>query len=725
MPQIHAQSPDLIVESVSWTPAAPVVGSNITFSAIIRNTGTAATPAGPQNRVTWSIGAQSFWAETTASLPVGGTATLTATAGTPAATWTGVLGENPLTTTVDSLNNLSETDEANNAAGSKIKVAATAFLSQLDDQTLDILMVGNSYTAGMFDELKKLLDAAKIMNRVETYTVNGAYLDNHVSDFGVQEKLTSRTWDIVVLQDESQTPSIIGASPVFKDKPEFDTYWLCLAAYNMTRKAYASNPNARLVWFATPAYKNTPSMNVGTSYTYNRWRNTYSNPNSQVAETGNAFLLSYAAQPALNLHDADLSHHSAAGQYLIACVMFDTIVKKSCVGLADTANVGTNRTYLQTKATEATLAPSQTWGSGLWSYDKTTETVQPTTADVPPDLSVQSVSWSPASPLPGDAVTFSAVIKNNGIVASPSGAAYPNRIIWTLPNGQIFWKTITTAIAAGGTTTVTADSGSAGSSWTATAGVTAITATVDAHANITELYENNNTLTGYVNGLPDLIVESVFWSPKNPVSGSKITFGAVIKNIGGKATTAGSANYNVVTWGVPGASFWTGTSDSIPAGGRLLLTATSGSLGTNLWSPVTPTTHTVTATVDAQSKNTEQNETNNTRTAPITIAAAPNSTADSDNDGMSNLLEQALGGNPAVSDAATTQPTVHLGTNSLNISFTRADSNFTYRVRSSTDLTDWSKVEYTIIPFEASSVPYLLRVPMSGTKKFIRLEVIR
>src|SRR6185295_3699397 len=160
-----------------------------------------------------------------------------------------------------------------------------------------------------------------------------------------------------------------------------------------------------------------------------------------------------------------------------------------------------------------------------------------------PDLIVTSISWSPTSPVTGNAVTFSAVIKNQGVSATPAGVVH--RVLFSVDGVQVSWSDNSTAsLAAGATRTVTANSGpnSGSSTWTATSGTHTILAHVDNTNLIAESNESNNTLTNSLTvtaGQPDLIVTSISWSPTSPVPGNAVTFRAIIKNQGTGPTPGG------------------------------------------------------------------------------------------------------------------------------------------------------------------------------------------
>ncbi len=111
-----------------------------------------------------------------------------------------------------------------------------------------------------------------------------------------------------------------------------------------------------------------------------------------------------------------------------------------------------------------------------------------------PDLVVTSVTASPASPVAGNQVRFTAVIKNVGTTATPTGVIHG--VVFRIDGrGVTFSDTSTTSLAAGATRTLTANGGSASGLWTATSGSHTLMAYVDDVDRITETSETNNTLS--------------------------------------------------------------------------------------------------------------------------------------------------------------------------------------------------------------------------------------
>jgi len=114
-----------------------------------------------------------------------------------------------------------------------------------------------------------------------------------------------------------------------------------------------------------------------------------------------------------------------------------------------------------------------------------------------PDLVVTDISWEPASPTNGNAVTMRATIKNQGSVSTPAGVIHG--VLFTFDDGAagpgVWSDTHTGSLAPGASVTLTANGGSAGSKWTAVAGTHTVKANVDDINRITESNETNNIMS--------------------------------------------------------------------------------------------------------------------------------------------------------------------------------------------------------------------------------------
>lgn len=122
---------DLVVTSVTMSPASPAVGQATTFTAIVKNQGSTPVPAGTVVGVGFQIdGTRVTWnTSNTAGLAAGASVTLTANAGTTGATWTVTAGPHTLTATADDTNAIpDELDEGNNSLNTTFTIGNTGNL---------------------------------------------------------------------------------------------------------------------------------------------------------------------------------------------------------------------------------------------------------------------------------------------------------------------------------------------------------------------------------------------------------------------------------------------------------------------------------------------------------------------------------------------------------------------------------------------------------------------
>ncbi|NAZ74917.1 hypothetical protein GTQ99_05690 [Kineococcus sp. T13] len=120
--------PDLTVTALTWTPGGVNAGVPVTFSATVKNTGKAATPAGVIHGVGFQVdGKLVTWSDTfTASLRPGQSTTVTANFGpTQSATWAATQGRHEVLAFVDDAGRIAESNEGNNRTKKTLTVGAS------------------------------------------------------------------------------------------------------------------------------------------------------------------------------------------------------------------------------------------------------------------------------------------------------------------------------------------------------------------------------------------------------------------------------------------------------------------------------------------------------------------------------------------------------------------------------------------------------------------------
>jgi hypothetical protein len=121
--QVSAQPtnglPDVVITSVSWTPANALVGSNMVFKVTVQNRGSAATPLGVTLGVGFNMdgaGTVSWSGGYSSALAPNASVMLTADGGPFSVNyWTATAGAHTLVATVDDINRFPESIEDNNA----------------------------------------------------------------------------------------------------------------------------------------------------------------------------------------------------------------------------------------------------------------------------------------------------------------------------------------------------------------------------------------------------------------------------------------------------------------------------------------------------------------------------------------------------------------------------------------------------------------------------------
>jgi IgA peptidase M64/CARDB protein/carboxypeptidase family protein len=206
-------------------------------------------------------------------------------------------------------------------------------------------------------------------------------------------------------------------------------------------------------------------------------------------------------------------------------------------------------TAIQPTNLTTTLATTTNWsfpsGTGtVWARVRNAAGTETITAaslgGARPDLVISDVSWSPDRPVRGGAVSFQATVTNAGETSIAAGSALD--VSFYIDGVRTTWATINAPLAAGASTTVTADSGVAGNTWSATLGSHTINAVADAQQRIAEVDETNNARSETLSVSAGSISGAV-----TRTDGSGIA-NAVVTVVGGPtayAVTAGDGTYTI------------------------------------------------------------------------------------------------------------------------------------------------------------------------------------
>lgn len=111
------------------------------------------------------------------------------------------------------------------------------------------------------------------------------------------------------------------------------------------------------------------------------------------------------------------------------------------------------------------------------------------------DLIITDLTCSPASPQPGNAVTLSATVKNQGNAATPAGTILGVGFQIDGAATSLWSDNYTASLGPGSSVVLTVNGGTNGTTWTAISGTHTITAYVDDVNRIAESNESNNIFT--------------------------------------------------------------------------------------------------------------------------------------------------------------------------------------------------------------------------------------
>lgn len=176
----------------------------------------------------------------------------------------------------------------------------------------------------------------------------GAHLSDFVSSSELSNLLETSQWDYVVLQEQSQLPSV--------------EYWRVNEMYPAARtlvKEIRAN-NAQPIFFETwgrregfpengmPDFE---SMQYEIDMGYKRIGNELDVP---IAHVGKAWFRALQVNPGLALWQEDGNHPSETGTYLAACVFYVTFFNESPIGLSYHGSI-TEETALQLQEAANTL----------------------------------------------------------------------------------------------------------------------------------------------------------------------------------------------------------------------------------------------------------------------------------------------------------------------------------------------------------------------------------
>lgn len=199
-----------------------------------------------------------------------------------------------------------------------------------------ILFVGNSYTdfnKGLDYQLLKFAPGSD----AERISPGGYTLQNHWEDTNTLQAIRSGEWDVVVLQEQSQTPV---------------TNYKAFAEYAQKLDAEIKAAGAETILFMTWERPDSVQHGVTTKQLSNNYTYLGQQLGIKVAPVGLAFAKALRQRPDFLLYTKD-GHPTLQGTYLATAVFYGVIYDQSPVGIRYTSDLSDeDALFLQTIAAQ-------------------------------------------------------------------------------------------------------------------------------------------------------------------------------------------------------------------------------------------------------------------------------------------------------------------------------------------------------------------------------------
>lgn len=213
-----------------------------------------------------------------------------------------------------------------------LSVMTLSLSAQHYTDTLRVLCIGNSFTYVDSAHLK-LRDLALSQGhymQVNGQLVGGFTFHRHINRDETQAALVYHVFDCVFLQDQSRTPALLAQDPI-------RCHLIADDAAELADRVRIYSPNARIWVEQTWSYSFDNYGDFGSYEHFDELLRQGAKMMAQAAHTeispiGEAFIISRAEHPEINLYAGDAKHQSAYGSYLKACVNYLLIYGKPFSG---------------------------------------------------------------------------------------------------------------------------------------------------------------------------------------------------------------------------------------------------------------------------------------------------------------------------------------------------------------------------------------------------------
>lgn len=190
-----------------------------------------------------------------------------------------------------------------------------------------ILFIGNSYTAGSKAAIQEVFAQSPIAESKLVFATKGGFtLQRHLKDERTQELLQSGDWDYVVLQEQSQVPSLMVEKVQFFSAAEA----LCEQIHEM-----GATPVFFMTWGRRDSDRANPEQNPDYATMQAKLAESYrkaaTSNDALLAPIGEAWALVREKDEVLGrgLYQKDGSHPSGKGAYLVACMLYRVLFEEA------------------------------------------------------------------------------------------------------------------------------------------------------------------------------------------------------------------------------------------------------------------------------------------------------------------------------------------------------------------------------------------------------------
>jgi PKD repeat protein len=247
-------------------------------------------------------------------------------------------------------------------------IAVISIKNLLAQDTLSVLFIGNSYTS--YNNLPLLVknlstSAGKTLN-IDSNMPGGYLMSSHAADGTTLSKISMGNWDYVILQEQSQIPTI--------EYYRYNDMYPAMIDLKALIKLY--NPCAKIITYMTWG-RRFGGQQCDPSGTY--CSPVFANFNHMQDSLTSAYLeiseqlkvqcapVGVVWQNILNdtnlvLHSGDNSHPNIDGSYVAACTIFTSIWKQGTSGLSYTAGLSSSLAlYYQSISDNTIFSSANDW----------------------------------------------------------------------------------------------------------------------------------------------------------------------------------------------------------------------------------------------------------------------------------------------------------------------------------------------------------------------------